>query len=150
LTGNPIGRFNRALRQTRLYHTGAGIRYKMNNLLWGVQILLAGIFLFTAAGKLFDYEQLVRVVEGRSRRQPIGVSRGQAILLGLAEVAGAIGLLIPGQVNPSHLVVVIAAAWLATIMIGARIYHARRRDPAAPTVVLFLLALLVIVGRWPR
>lgn len=122
----------------------------MNNLLWGVQFLLAGIFLFTAAGKLFDYEQLVRVVEGRSKGQPIGVSRIQAILVGLAEVAGAIGLLIPGQVNPSHVIVVCAAGWLAMIMLGAGIYHAHRRDPATPNVVLFLLALLIMVGRWPR
>ena len=122
----------------------------MNNLLWGVQILLAGIFLFTAAGKLFDYRQLVHVIEGRSKGQPIGVSRSQAIALGLAEVAGAIGLLIPGQVNPSHLVVVCAAASLALLMVAAGMYHLRRRDPAAPTVVLFLLALFIIVGRWPR
>ena len=122
----------------------------MNNLLWGVQILLAGIFLFTAAGKLFDYQQLVRVVERRSRGKAIGVSRSQALLLGLAEVAGAIGLLIPAQLNPSHLVVVCAAAWLALIMVGAATYHVRRGDPATPTIVLFLLALFIIVGRWPR
>jgi hypothetical protein len=122
----------------------------MNNLLWGVQVLLAGVFLFTAAGKLFDYQQLVRVIEGRSKGQPIGVSRWQAIVLGLAEVAGAIGLLIPGYVNPSHLVVVCAAAWLALLMVAAGIYHLRRRDAATPTVVLFLLALFILLGRWPR
>ena len=122
----------------------------MNNLLWGVQILLAGIFLFTAAGKLFDWQQLVRVVEGRSKGQPIGVSHWQAILLGLAEVAGAIGLLIPGQVNRSHLVVVCAAGGLALLMIAAWMYHLRRRDPATPTIVLCLLSLFIIVGRWPR
>ena len=49
----------------------------MNNLLWAVQILLAGVFLFTSAGKLFDYEQLVRVIEGRSRGKLIGMSRFQ-------------------------------------------------------------------------
>ncbi len=122
----------------------------MNNLLWGVQILLAGIFLFTAGGKLFDCHQLARLIEGRSKGQPIGVSRWQAVLLGLAEVAGAIGLLIPSQVNPSHLVVVCAAGWLALLMIATWIYHLRRRDPATPTIVLCLLALFIIVGRWPR
>jgi hypothetical protein len=122
----------------------------MNNLLWGVQILLAGVFLFTAAGKLFDYEQLVRVIEGRSKGQPIGMSRWQAVVIGVAEVVGALGLLAPTPLNPTHLVVFCSAAWLALIMIAAYLYHLRRRDSATPTVFLFLLALLVIVGRWPR
>jgi uncharacterized membrane protein YphA (DoxX/SURF4 family) len=120
----------------------------MNNLLWGVQILLAGVFLFTAAGKLFDYEQLVRVIEGRSRGRPIGVSRWLAILAGLGEVTGAIGLLIPSRVDPSHRIVMWSACLLAVLMVGAGIYHLRRRDSAVPPVVLFLLSLVVIVGRW--
>jgi len=122
----------------------------MNNLLWGVQILLAGVFLFTAAGKLFDYEQLVRVIEGRLRGKPIGISRIQAILVGLGEVAGAIGLLIPARIDPSHRIVVYSATWLCLLMIGAGIYHLRRRDSVTPPVVLFLLTLLVIAGRWHR
>ena len=122
----------------------------MNNLLWGVQILLAGVFLFTAAGKLFDYQQLVRVIEGRSRGRPIGVARWQAILVGLGEVAGAMGLLIPAQVDASHRIVIYSAALLALLMMGAGIYHLRRRDPATPPIVLFLLSMLVIVVRWPR
>jgi hypothetical protein len=122
----------------------------MNNLLWGVQILLAGVFLFTAAGKLFDYEQLVRVIEGRSRGKVIGMSRFQAILVGFVEFAAAIGLLIPTSVNPSHLIVVCSAAGLCLLMAGAGIYHFRRRDSATPPVVLFLLAFFIIVGRWPR
>ena len=122
----------------------------MNNLLWGVQILLAGVFLFTAAGKIFDYEQLVRVIEGRSRGQPIGISRWQAATVGVLEVIGSLALLIPARVDPAHVAVRSGAALLALIMVAAGLYHLRRRDPTAPPVVLFLLALLVIVGRWPR
>jgi hypothetical protein len=122
----------------------------MNNLLWGVQILLAGTFLFTASGKLFDYDQLVRVIEGRSKGRPIGISRWQAVVIGLAEVAGALGLLIPSRLDPSHLSVACAAAWLALLMIAACLYHLRRKDSMSPTVLFLLLALLVIVGRWPQ
>ncbi len=122
----------------------------MNSLLWGLQILLAGVFLFTAAGKLFDYEQLVRVIENRSKRKPICMSRWQAVLVGLAEVAGAIGLLMPARVSPLHFVVICAAAWLALIMIAASVYHLRRRDSLLHSAVLFVLALIVIAGRWPR
>jgi hypothetical protein len=44
----------------------------------------------------------------------------------------------------------VAAAGLALIMVLAGIYHLRRQEEAAPAVSLFLLALFVIVGRWPR
>jgi DoxX-like family len=122
----------------------------MNTLLWAVQILLAGIFLFTAAGKLFDYEQLVKVVEARSKGRPIGMSRGQAGLIAVAEALGALGLLIPGRVAPPHLVILASGTWLALIMVGAGVYHLRRQESAVPNVVLFLVALFIIVGRWPR
>ena len=122
----------------------------MNNLLWGVQVLLAGVFLFTAAGKLFDYEQLVRVIEGRSRGKPIGISRLHAQLVGLGEAVGAVGLVIPARFDPTRHLVVGAACWLAVLMVGAGLYHLRRRDSATPPVVLFLITLVVIVGRWPR
>jgi hypothetical protein len=51
---------------------------------------------------------------------------------------------------PDHLLIRMAAAGLALIMVGAGIYHLRRQDSAAPAVSLFLLALFIIVGRWPR
>jgi len=32
----------------------------------------------------------------------------------------------------------------------AAVYHMRRHESAAPSITLFLLALFVIVARWPR
>ena len=122
----------------------------MNSLLWIAQIILAGIFLFTAASKLFAYEKLVKVVEARSNGLPIGISRRQAAAIAVSEVIGALGILTPGRLMPEHEAVLCAAAWLALIMVGAGIYHLRRHESAAPDVSLFLLALFVIVGRWPR
>jgi hypothetical protein len=68
----------------------------------------------------------------------------------LAEIAGALGVLTPPELSPAHLLVRVAAAGLALIMVLAGIYHLRRQEEAAPAVSLFLLALFVIVGRWPR
>jgi hypothetical protein len=122
----------------------------MNSLLWIAQILLGGIFLFTGGGKLFAYDKVIAKVEARSNGRAAGVSRGFAALIGLAEIAGALGVLTPGTLTPAHLIVRLAAAGLASIMVLAGIYHARRNESAAPAVTLFLLALFVIVGRWPR
>jgi uncharacterized membrane protein YphA (DoxX/SURF4 family) len=121
----------------------------MNMLLWIVQVLLAGVFLFTAASKLFVYEKVVKVVETQ-KGAPVTMSRRTAILVAIAELLGAIGVLMPNSIAPPFLVVRAAAAWLGLIMVGAAIYHMRRRESAAPNVALFLLALFVIVGRWPR
>ena len=102
----------------------------MNVVLWAAQIILAAIFLTTGGSKLFAYERLIRVVEARSK-------------------SGAPGVM-PGDLLPPHELVRMAAAGLALIMVLAGIYHLRRQEPAAPDVTLFLLAVFVIVGRWPR
>jgi hypothetical protein len=51
---------------------------------------------------------------------------------------------------PPHVFLRLAAGALALLMVAAGIYHIRRQESAAPSVSLFLLALFVIVGRWPR
>jgi uncharacterized membrane protein YphA (DoxX/SURF4 family) len=122
----------------------------MNILLWIAQILLAAIFLVTGFTKVFAYNKLIDTVEARMKGGAAGISRGLASFIGLAEIAGALGVLTPAALVPAHLVVRLAAAGLALIMVLAGIYHLRREEPAAPTVALFLLALFVIVGRWPR
>jgi hypothetical protein len=59
-------------------------------------------------------------------------------------------VLAPEGLSPGYLLVRLAAGGLALLMVCAGIYHLRRREEAAPAVTLFLLALFVIVGRWPR
>jgi hypothetical protein len=51
---------------------------------------------------------------------------------------------------PPYVFLRLAAGGLALLMVAAGIYHIRRQESAAPSVSLFLLALFVIVGRWPR
>jgi uncharacterized membrane protein YphA (DoxX/SURF4 family) len=122
----------------------------MNNLLWMAQIILAGIFFFTGFTKIFAYERLVKAVEARSKSGRVGLTHAQAVLVGLLEVVGAAAILVPTDVWPPYILLRLAAAGLALLMVAAGIYHLRRHETAAPSVVLFLLALFVIVGRWPR
>jgi len=122
----------------------------MNVLLWIAQILLAAIFIFTGGSKLFAYEKLVKAVEARSKGNRVGMSRGQAAIVGLLEIVGAVGVVLPVDMYPPYILLRAAAAGLALLMVIAGIYHLRRQESAAPSVVLFLLAVFVIVGRWPR
>ncbi len=122
----------------------------MNTLLWIAQIILAGVFLSVGLSKIFAYQRLVKAVEARSKGGKIGMSRAQAALVGLAEMAGAVGVLVPVDPWPPYILLRLSCAGLALLMVAAGIYHIRRQEPAAPSVSLFLLALFVIVGRWPR
>ncbi|MGD0734691.1 MAG: DoxX family protein [Terracidiphilus sp.] len=122
----------------------------MNTVLWIAQILLAGTFLFVGGGKLLAYEEFVRAVESRSKGGKIGMSRMQAGFVGVLEIAGALGVILPIDPWPPDVLLRLAAAGLALLMVIAGIYHLRRQETATPSVVLFLLAIFVIVGRWPR
>ena len=122
----------------------------MNGLLWIAQILLAGAFLFTGASKILAYDKLVKVVEAKSKGGKMGMSRQQAALVGIAELVGAVGVVVPVDIWPPDVLLRLAAAGLALLMVAAGIYHIRRQESAAPSVALVLLARFVIVGRWPR
>jgi uncharacterized membrane protein YphA (DoxX/SURF4 family) len=126
----------------------------MNALLWIAQIILAVTFLVTGFGKLVAYNRLMGAVEVRLKA-PAGISQPLAALIGIFEIAGAIGVVFPPSLTPfelaqGHLLIRIAAALLALIMVGAGIYHLRRNESAAPSVALFLLAVLVVYERSPR
>jgi hypothetical protein len=127
----------------------------MSGLFWIAQIILAGVFFFTGFTKIFAYKPLMHAVQTYSKGKPSGVSRGQALFIGAAEVLGAIGVIWPTPLMPSvfasgHLLVLLSSCGLACIMVLATIYHMRRNESAAPAISGFLLALFVIVGRWPN
>jgi uncharacterized membrane protein YphA (DoxX/SURF4 family) len=121
----------------------------MNGLLWIAQFILAGIFLFTGAGKLFAYEKVVNVVSNRKGR-PVTLTHRQAVVIAFLEILGAAGVLTPDHFQPQHQVVIAASALLGLVMVGGAVYHIRRSESASPNIVMFLLALFVIVGRWPH
>ena len=122
----------------------------MSTVLWFAQILMAGVFLFAGFSKIF-------VRRTQSAVQPLspgfalpGMRHEFAAAIALLEIAFAICLVLPVDLLPPHVVPRIAAAGLAVLMIFLSVYHARRNETAVPQVVLFLMALLVIVGRWPH
>src|ERR1019366_4884516 len=116
-------------------------RRAMNGLLWIVQILLAAIFLFVGGGKLFAYEKVIGKVEARSKGRPAGISRKLAVFIGLAEIAGALGVIAPAALTPAvlvpaHLLVRLGAGGLGLIMVLAAIYHGSRKESASPAITL--------------
>jgi hypothetical protein len=70
-------------------------------------------------------------------------------LIGVAEILGAIGLILPGAVHIAPILVPLAAIGLALVMVGAAVVHARRNEVpmVAINAVLLVLALFVVWGR---
>ena len=68
----------------------------------------------------------------------------------MAEILGAIGLILPAVVHVAPILVPLAAVGLILVMIGAAVVHARRHElpNVAICVVLLLLAAFVAWGRF--
>lgn len=78
-------------------------------------------------------------------------SKRNVRLIGYAELAGGLGLVLPGIFGLGLLIPLIAALCLAALMIGAAVYHFRIKDNkgAIPSIVLagilLLLALYMVL-----
>ena len=109
--------------------------------LWIVQGLLAAVFLFTGGSKLATPMQVL----AQQSHLPGGFMK----FIGVCEVLGALGLVLPGVTHIRPGLTPLAAALLVIIMIGATVSTAIILPSliALPLVVLLLTAF-VAYGRW--
>jgi uncharacterized membrane protein YphA (DoxX/SURF4 family) len=117
----------------------------MNLAIWIVQGLLAFAFIAAGGMKLFAYEKYKTQSE---KNGPTGVTRGLAAFIGIAEIAGALGIVLPMATNTAPWLSPWAAVGLATIMLLAIVFHLRRHESPAAPAILFLLAAFVVFGRF--
>ena len=110
----------------------------MNTFIFAMQIVLAVVF--GAAGAM----KLVRTKEQVEHNPQF--SETHVRLLGVAEVLGAIGLVVPAVTGIAPYLTQVAAACLATLMGGAVATLAGSRKSAIfPTLVAFMLIVLATV-----
>jgi uncharacterized membrane protein YphA (DoxX/SURF4 family) len=121
----------------------------MNILMWIAQLVLGVTFLITGFGKIFAYKHLSELVESRTKGHPIGISPRQAAIIGVGEVLWGLLVIDPFQFSYPFLLPLVGSACITLEMIGATYYHIRRKEPGGPSIALALLAIFVIVGRWP-
>jgi hypothetical protein len=67
--------------------------------------------------------------------------------IGISELAGAAGLILPLATGIAPVLTTLAALGLAIIMVLGNIYHLRRKESPIVTIVLLLLASFVAYGR---
>ena len=116
----------------------------MNTIIWIIQGLLAAAFLTAGMIKLTRPKNKVKEKIGGwvdDFKDP------QIKLIGLAEVLGAIGLILPMLLNTLPILTPIAACGLGITMMFAAQTRLRRKESIITNLVLLLLAVFIFVGR---
>jgi uncharacterized membrane protein YphA (DoxX/SURF4 family) len=116
----------------------------MNIALWIVQGLLAFAFIVVGAMKLFAYDK----TKSEKKNGPSSITRPLAAFIGIAEIAGSLGIILPMATNIAPWLSPWAAVGLATIMLLAIGFHARRRESVVAPATFLLLAAFVVFGRF--
>jgi uncharacterized membrane protein YphA (DoxX/SURF4 family) len=119
----------------------------VNTVLWVLASVLAAAFLGAGVMKLSrPKEQLA--ASGMAWTEDF--SAGTIKFIGLVEVLGAIGLVLPAALDIVPVLVPLAALGLVLTMVGAVVVHVRRKEVAtmAPSLVLLVLAAVIVWGRF--
>ncbi|MEK4105004.1 DoxX family protein [Paenibacillus sp. FSL R10-2791] len=77
------------------------------------------------------------------------VPKRLVVLIGIAELLGALGLVLPWALNIAPLLTLIAAIALAAVALLGTLFHIRRKEYRELSVNIFfvVLALIVAIGR---
>lgn len=115
----------------------------MNITLWILQALLAAAFAAHGWMLVSPPPELLSIMN-----EQLGV--GFRLFLGVAEIAGAIGMLLPAVTRKMPWLTPVAAGCLAFVVASATVLHLFRGETsaAATTAILFLLTAFVAYARW--
>ena len=118
----------------------------MNVVLWILQVVLAVMFAMSGTMKSTQpREKLVGRLPWVQDFSPATVR-----LIGAAELATALGLILPAATGIAPMLTPLAATGLVVMMVLAAITHTRRKEPSAIAfnAVLLVLAAVVAWGRF--
>jgi uncharacterized membrane protein YphA (DoxX/SURF4 family) len=119
----------------------------MNIALWVLQVLLGLAFVFHA-NLLLRPPSPERLQSGM--RYVLDMPAGLRAFAGVAEGLAGLGLVLPGLVHVLVWLTPLAAAGLVLLMLGAIVFHVRRREypNIGLNAVLGALAAIVVWGRF--
>lgn len=112
--------------------------------LWVVQVALALAFGMIGVTKLTTSDAVLIQQPGELvEKYGVGLIR----FIGIAEVLGALGLILPAALRTLPVLTPLAAIGLAIIMSLATALHASKGEPIVTQVAFLLLTLFVVWGR---
>lgn len=115
----------------------------MNITLWILQVLLAAVFAAHGWMLVSPPPELLDIIN-----EELGV--GFRLTLGIAEILGAVGILLPGVTRVLPWLTEVSAACFAFVSVSATILHVSRGEmsSAAITAALVVVTTFVAYGRW--
>jgi uncharacterized membrane protein YphA (DoxX/SURF4 family) len=127
--------------------TGTAAKSGINRALWVVQVLLMLVFMFAGVVKLVLPVEALTATDSPDQIQLSGTFLR---FIGIAEVLGALGLVLPGLLRIRRILTPLAAAGLVIIMIGATSVTLADGQPVAALIsaIVGLLATFVAYGRY--
>ncbi len=118
----------------------------MNTTLWIIQSLIALTFLYSGINKsIFSEEKLVASGQTGVEGLPMPLIR----FIGVVEILGAIGIILPLLLNILPVLTAISAIGFAVIMILAARIHYKRGEYKTVFInfIIFLMCLFIAYGR---
>ncbi|MDR6552402.1 DoxX family protein [Paenibacillus qinlingensis] len=117
----------------------------MHITIWIIQGLAAFGFVYSGWLKAFQYDKA-----SASWGWVKDVPKAFVVFIGLAELIGAVGLILPQATNIAPVWTPIAATALAAVVLLGALFHIARKEyrDIGVNVIFFALALLVAIGRF--
>lgn len=115
----------------------------MRIVLWILQILLAAQFFWHGWIMTFPPAELVDIMNAN-------MAPAFRLFLGIAEMAAAVAILLPGLLRIGIWLVPLSAAGMSLVAVSATVYHLARGENSSGvyTAVLLLITVFVAWMRW--
>jgi DoxX-like family len=118
----------------------------MNSLDRVMEYLVAGVFLCVGFARIMSYKRRPKPLGAQSASLPFGLPYEALVAVGVFQIVAALVLITPLSFLPA--LAPWAAAGLVVVTLYGALYHMRRHESAVPNLILFLLVMFVVVGRW--
>ncbi|MFI6921430.1 DoxX family protein [Nonomuraea spiralis] len=129
---------------------GRGMRFTLNGALWSLQALWGFFFAGSGFGKVLLYDDTLYATAPQAVAWYAAVPQSLIVLIGILEVLGGIGLILPAMTGVRPNLAPLAAAGLTLTMILAAGFHIMRGEYELVPANLLLggVAAFIAVGRW--
>ncbi|MFB9712166.1 DoxX family protein [Streptosporangium nondiastaticum] len=127
-----------------------GMRFTLNGVLWSLQALFGFFFAGSGFGKVLLYDEALYAAAPQAVAWYAAVSQPLIVFIGVCEVLGGVGLILPAMAKVKPMLTPLAAAGLTLTMILAAGFHIMRGEYALVPANLLLggVAAFITAGRW--
>ncbi|MFF0867511.1 DoxX family protein [Nonomuraea sp. NPDC003560] len=128
------------------------MRFTLNGALWSLQALWGFFFAGSGFGKVLLYDDALFATAPRAVAWYAAVPQSLIVFIGIVEVLGGIGLILPAMTKVKPMLTPLAAAGLTLTMILAAGFHILRGEYELVPANLLLggVAAFLTAGRWKQ